>query len=192
MNRLQKEDNVSGLKVVLTLPALQIAKTPEEYSRILDAMLSLYHQHDAYFIVQSNFDRPQLLKYANGTVDESRILTFADHVEPWFEFIATMDILVSTRIHGGMAGISNQVPAVIIPTDFRIVELVNAMKLPMLPMDKVVGGEKYTSLLQLLNDVPVDFDAFEENRRRKLKEYKRIVEGIGLEMDPELVAIAKQ
>lgn len=55
-------------------------------------------------------------KYANGDVDESRMLTFKHSVEPWFDFISTVDVGVSTRIHGGMAGIAKGVPAVIIPT----------------------------------------------------------------------------
>ena len=186
-------EEAKKLKIVLTVPAIQLNSPTKGhlYRRLTDMLLSLYEQHDCYFIMQSDYDRPNLMHYTNHTLDPSRVLTFDDKVEEWFEFISGMDIVVSTRIHGGMAGISNQVPAVIIPTDFRILELVNAMKLPTLPMGNV-ETTKYDSLMQLMEDIPVDYEGFETNRRRKIREYKRMLEGIGLEIEPNLAAIIDQ
>ena len=65
------------------------------------------------------------------------------------------------------------------------------MKLPVLPMEKTLE-RKYKSLLDIINDVSVDFDEFEKNRRDKLKQYKRILEDVGLEIDPALNAILTQ
>eukprot|EP00970_Alexandrium_tamarense_P016612 scaffold6940_cov211-Alexandrium_tamarense.AAC.3 len=90
-----------------------------------------------------------------------------------------------------MAGIAKGVPAVIIPTDFRILELVEAMKLPALAVD-TIEKERHSSLINIMEDAPFDHVAFEANRRQKIKEYKRILEDVGLEIDPSLSAIVKQ
>ncbi len=179
-----------SLKVALALPA--VPSGSKDYGPAIDLLLSIFAQHDCYFIIQSGTYGRQLVDYTNGTIDESKILQFEDQVEPWFDFMKeSVDFVVSYRIHGAMAAISNEVPAVIIPTDFRILELVNAMKLPLLPMEKT-KTKKYTSILDIVDDVSVDFTAFEQNRRDKLKEYKRILGGVGLEIDPTLNAILTQ
>ena len=181
----------NSLKVALALPALQMMD--EDYGPALDLLMSIFAQHDCYFILQSSYDRPQLNKYTNGSIDKSKILEFDDHVEPWFDFMKkSVDFVVSYRIHGAMAAISNEVPAIVIPTDFRILELVNAMKLPIiLPMENT-KTKKYTSILDIIDDVSVNFDDFEQNRRDKLKQYKRILLDVGLEIDPALNAILTQ
>ena len=189
---LRVKKGSKSLKVALALPALQ--SSHKDYDPAVDLLMSIFTQHDCYFIMQSDYDRGQLIRYAADRkiiISDSRILSFDDHVEPWFDFIKTMDFAVSFRIHGAMAAISNEIPAVVIPTDFRILELVNAMKLPLLPMEKT-KEKKYESLLDIINDVSVDFDEFEKNRRDKLKQYKRILEDVGLEIDPALNAILNQ
>ena len=74
-----------------------------------------------------SYDKGQLLKFGGDRVDKSKVLFFKDGVEDWFEFTQGLDFLVSTRIHGGMAGVTVGVPTLFLPTDFRIMELVNAM-----------------------------------------------------------------
>jgi len=190
LQKLKKGGTESkSLKVVLALPALQT--TNANYGPAIDLLMSIFTQHDCYFIMQSNYDRPQLMKYTDFIIDKSKILVFDDHVEPWFDFMKTIDFTVSYRIHGAMAAISNEVPAVVIPTDFRIVELVNAMKLPTLSMDKT-KTKNYTSIIDILDDISVNFTEFEQNRRDKLKQYKRILGDAGLDIDPALNAILTQ
>ena len=95
-----------SLKVALALPALKSSQ--KDYEPAVDLLMSIFTQHDCYFIKQSEYDRDQLIRYAanrNITISDSRILSFDDHVEPWFDFIKTMDFVVSFRIHGAMAAI---------------------------------------------------------------------------------------
>jgi len=174
------------LKVGIALPALK--DSTDMYSKIVDMLLLVCKSHDCYFIAQAPNDKPQLLKHAKGKVDREKILHFREGVESWFKFIRSLDFVVSTRIHGGMAGIANDIPTIIVPTDFRILELVNAMKLPHISFEDATNRD-YESLFDLITAAKKDFKEFERKRRNHLKEYKRILESAGLEMDPALLDI---
>lgn len=177
------------LKVAITLPA--DGHTDPEYKRMVDILLSIYQQHDCYFIMQDSGDKNKLQRHASGKFQLARLVTFEHSVESWFDFMSEFDLVVSTRIHGGMAGIARGVPVVFVPTDFRILELVEAMELPFLSLEKL-DTKRHSSLINILEDVPFDTVKFEANRREKIKEYKRILADVGLEIDPELEAIIKQ
>ena len=147
--------------------------------------------HDCYFIVQMSYDRGQLLKFGGDRVKEKNVMQFRDGVEDWFEFMKGLDLAVSTRIHGGMAGVAVGLPTLFLPTDFRIMELVNAMKLPHIPFESF-SSKNYTSLDQMMKAATNDFAQFEANRRDRLKEYRRLLNSVGVEMDPALVDILQQ
>ena len=175
------------MKIGIGLPTLILGRDPQ-YEEIIDTLLSVCEKHDCYFIVQAPYDKPQLLEYAGDKVDKEKVLHFSEGIEDWFEFMRTLDFVVSTRIHGGMAGIINDIPTIIIPTDYRILELVNAMVLPHISFDDA-REKDFTSLAELMAATNKDFKRFEANRRNRLKEYKRMLESIDLEMDPALVDI---
>lgn len=175
------------MKIGIGLPALILGRDPQ-YKQLIDTLLSVCEKHDCYFIVQAPCDKPQLLEYAGDKVDKEKVLHFSEGIEDWFGFMRTLDFVVSTRIHGGMAGIINDIPTIIIPTDYRILELVNAMVLPHISFDDA-REKDFTSLAELMAVTKKDFKRFEANRRNRLKEYKRMLESIDLEMCPTLVDI---
>lgn len=175
------------MKIGIGLPALILGRDPQ-YKQLIDTLLSVCEKHDCYFIVQAPYDKPQLLEYAGDKVDKKKVLHFSEGIEDWFGFMRTLDFVVSTRIHGGMAGIINDIPTIIIPTDYRILELVNAMVLPHISFDDA-REKDFTSLVELMAATKKDFKRFEANRRNRLKEYKRMLESIDLEMCPTLVDI---
>lgn len=176
----------SSLKIGVALPAIR--SHDPNYHRVVGNLLSICEPHDCYFIMQAGYDRGQLLKFGGGRVDKSKVLWFRDGVEDWFEFMQGLDFLVSTRIHGGMAGVAVGVPTMVLPTDFRIMELVNAMKLPHIPFEDF-SSTNYTSLDQMMKAATKDFVEFEANRLNRLREYHRLLTSVGLEMDPALVEI---
>lgn len=180
-----------SMKIGIALPAILVhidAANAAKYGKVIDMLLSVCEGHDCHFIVQCAYDEKQLVTYAGDKIDKTKIIKFSEGVEDWFPFMRTLDFVVSTRIHGGMAGISNEVPTVIVPTDLRILELINAMKLPSIPLDDVVGKD-FTSLGELMEAATVDFEEFEITRRSNLREYKQILESVGLKMDPVLLDI---
>ena len=75
-----------------------------------------------------------------------------------------------------------------IPTDYRIQEATGEMKPPKVPIKQVIENE-YFSLLSLAVDTKVDFESFEKNRREKISIYKKMMNKIGLQMDPSLESI---
>ena len=105
-------------------------------------LLEIYELHDCVFILQMGYDKPHILKMecAKNGVDQSWILKF-DNVEDWRTNMSGFDLIVSTRIHGCMAGISAGTPCFVIPTDFQIQVLVNAMQIPTVSMEKLCVGE---------------------------------------------------
>lgn len=179
LNKLKKRDKI---KVGLTLPKLGLSK----YTRhaLMVHLEKIYKgNNDAYFILQSPADRDLASKIAR----QANIIIF-DNVEDWTAFTADLDILISFRIHGGMAGIIAGTPAVIVPTDIRILELVNVMRLPSISIKEFLKADP-DNLVSLLQLVEPDFDAFENNRRNKITDYLGILKRVGLEMDPALMVI---
>ena len=62
-----------------------------------------------------------------------------------------------------MAVILNGIPTIVIPTDMRILELVNAMKVPSISFEDAMN-KTFVSLLELMRAAKKDFIAFETNR----------------------------
>ena len=122
------------MKIGIGIPALKGSK----YEQIMDSLLSPCDQHDCYFIVQT--DKLQLLSHAQDKVDQEKVLHFNEGIEDWFKFIRTIDFMVSTRIHGGMAALDNEIPTIIVPTDLRTLELENAMKLTHISFENTTNG----------------------------------------------------
>jgi len=99
------------------------------------------------------------------------------------------------RIHGGMSGISAGVPTIVIPTDYRMQELVDAMRVPHVTLEQLESEDElhYShDLAELLDKAHyTDFGDFERNRRNKISRWKGILETVGVQMDPALTDILK-
>lgn len=175
-----------NLKIGIGLPAIVHDKI--KYAEVVNLLLAVCKKHDCHFIVHAPYDKNLLLKHAGDKVDETNIHHFSSGVETWFQFMDQLDFVVSTRIHGGMAGIINRIPSIIIPTDIRIFELINAMKLPHISIGDAIN-KNVTSLQALMGATKKNFIEFEKNRVDYLRDYKRILESVGLMMDPLLLDV---
>lgn len=184
--------NGKRLKIGMALPAIMRTRDTKSYDTYVDLLLSICVDHECHFILQSGYDQGQFLKYAKmkgmTSITKQSTHHFKTGVENWFEFMPSLDFMVSCRIHGGMAAIVNNVPTIVIPHDYRIMELVNAMMLPHISIHDATNMN-VSSLEMLMAVANKDFKAFEANRRDLLREYKRMLESIGLEMDSQLLAI---
>ena len=198
---LRKLASKEKIKVVLILPAMQPKQRPEDYDLLVGMLVEIYEKHDCVFILQMGYDVVNLqahMKASNkNAVPEERRVTFY-HVEDWLEYVKDFDLVVTTRIHGGMGGVSTSTPTFVIPTDYRILELVDAMQIPKLPMEKIrayyAGGrlsDDGVDVGYLMNIVEKDFESFERNRIDKLRNYVGILNNSGLEMDPKLLEIVR-
>jgi hypothetical protein len=174
-------------KLVITTPG-GFFSNPTMFSRVLNMLARLYQDHDTHIILQEESDAKFLHTdpAASEILKGGRIVHF-QHAEQWREYLSDADLVISSKIHGCMAGISVGTPSIVIPWDIRILELAEAMVIPTLRLQKIAVG--LDRLEQILPLVERDFDRFETSRRQKLGEYARMLNGIGLEMDPTLLPL---
>jgi hypothetical protein len=113
-------------------------------------------------------------------------------IDPWMDFLKTQDLVLGARIHGAMIGLAASVPSVAIPTDMRIFELADIMKIPRVQVhDPTLTGE--FDLAKFLEASIASFDGkvFDENRMAMIRKYKIMLNAIGVEIDPVLDLISQ-
>jgi Polysaccharide pyruvyl transferase len=203
-------DTKGSIRIALAAPTLGVGKTFTTAYRLMATIISQYG-NQVTIISQSEKDPIRFNEYLqtkwrnmnptsslleDGAVKYERYR----NVESWLEGTKKYDLCISFRIHGSMPFYSSGAPAVIIPTDFRIMELINAMKLPHVLPDELnqfmlwnAMRDDKPSLPSLLmeNAKNTNFTAFEVNRREKLVMWKSILAEAGLEMDPALLRIVQ-
>lgn len=178
------------LDVVLVLPELNgegfVGLGSAAFSAITNLYANICKRHTCSFVVQNEWTDKQYfleLDYAAEFVDESQFHLFSGEVDEWLDFVKEKDFVVSARIAGGMAGIATGVPSIIIPTDYRIEEAAEEMKVPIVTVKKIIE-RKYTAVIELMEDAEINFKDFEISRRDKISTYKGLINKSGLEMDP--------
>uniref|UniRef100_A0A7S2YLZ2 Polysaccharide pyruvyl transferase domain-containing protein n=1 Tax=Entomoneis paludosa TaxID=265537 RepID=A0A7S2YLZ2_9STRA len=184
------------LNLVLTMPAFNPHVADPLQAKHRDVMGKYLSRLDktsksSFWIKQMSFDDANLHVWEqqyNFTADWRQY----DNVDAWkHDIIAhNTDLVISTRIHGGMMGLASETPTIVIATDFRILELVEAMKIPHLTMDDVHDKGALKKVANVLKFARFqDFDAFEQNRRLRLQQWKDILATGNLELDPTMQRI---
>lgn len=183
------------LEIVLVLPELNgqgfVGAESRPHKEISKLYANICKEHICTFVVQNeSTDKQHFLAYDHAikSVYNAPFNTFQNDVHEWLDFVRDKDFVVSCRIRGGMAGISTGVPTIIIPTDYRIQEATEEMKIPKVSINQVIEN-KYTSFSELFRDAKVDFKSFEINRRDKISIYKKMMNKSGFQMDPTLESI---
>lgn len=156
------------------------------HKRVVQLFANVAANYDTTVIIQVEKDRARIEEM--GVDVKTKIF---NNVEEWFDFTASVDLILSARIHGGMAGIARSTPTVVIPTDLRIQELADTMKIPQLAFEQLKRVDP-TNLLSLQPLLTTDFAAFEENRRRLLNQWANILKEADLEVHPDLLQVLKQ
>jgi drug/metabolite transporter (DMT)-like permease len=188
---LKKLDNGETIKMALALPALSASMRHEGdkkralHKTVMDLFVNLAKHHDAIVVIQDGSDLHWLEKWP--LLKHAHNVSF-DNAEQWFNLTSNVDLVLSGRIHGGMAGIASSAPTLVIPTDLRIRELVDAMLIPSLSAERINSDMDVATLLRLAN---VDFKAFEANRRQRILQYIGILREADLEMNPKLLEVVK-
>jgi hypothetical protein len=107
--------------------------------------------------------------------------------EAWIAAAKTHDLAVGTRFHGVMAGIQAGVPGIFLAHDSRTNEMIESMKLPMLPLSVF---EKSPRLADAIDAVSFDGEAFDANRARIASLMTRRLESCGLEVAAYVKSLA--
>ena len=189
--KMQEKWNKAGQKLKMGKKLRLAIALPAHYRReILDFFWSLHRQHDVVFIPQDQKDDKIVLehyeKYASKNDVAPKFRVF-NNTEEWLDYMEDeIEFVVSSRIHGSMGAISAGTPAVVIPTDTRIMELLDAMHIPHLKLDQF-AKEKPKNLIDCMKLAHnTNFDGFEANRIKRLSEWKDILAEANIEMDPKL------
>lgn len=182
----------SSLKLAIHLPQLQ--RGGRFHEMVYDILIKVYIDYDAIVVLQSTYDRPQLqvrFKKAGIEWNTSRIKFFVD-VQAWMHELKQVDFVIGCRIHGTMAAVSAGTASLILPTDFRTLEMAQAMNLPSVFGTELNALQVETfNLPKLIKQVAanLNFDAFERTRRVAIETYRDMLQGMDLEIHPELLQV---
>lgn len=109
-------------------------------------------------------------------------------VDQWRDCVEKFPLVLGTRLHGNMVGISAGVPSVFIAHDSRTSELVEIMKLPTVEMEAVESANSARDLLTKVDFNAADFDA---NRQEIAKQYIKLFDGLGLKSSADLARLSR-
>jgi len=187
------------LRIAMAMPTVlppgTSAKAKENQETLVRAMNTLLAQNkESVVIAQTKYDSSLLWSENLG-----QIRHFYD-VRKWREFLGgtgasatgfghdrPFDFFIGGRIHGSMAAISVGVPTVIIPNDYRILELAEVMRLPIIhELDRTNPGTRVEQFFAPTFD-PDAFDAHRVDVARKLVAHFA-EEGVSL--NPEVAELA--
>merc|ERR1712007_93529 len=117
-------------------------------------------------------------KKAGVDWNTSRIKFFVD-VQAWMHELNQVDFVIGCRIHGTMAAVSAGTAPLILPTDFRTLEMAQAMNLPSVFGTELSALKVETfNLPKLIQKVATnfDFDVFERTRRAAIETYRDMLQ----------------
>lgn len=172
---ISKELSGKRLRVVLTVPAGSHALVMAE-----KLIIAIAQEHEVLIILQMFEDHGfinNLARKYNVDLPARYFVSIFD----WVGVVKTYDIVISTRIHGGMAAVAAGVPFFVVATDIRILELAESMAIPYQLHSSV--SEEF-NFRKFITDVKINGTFFDETRIKAAKRYTDMVESIGLEVNP--------
>ena len=102
------------------------------------AMLQLVQQNEGSFvIIQESFNLQEIhnrIQNLLGVKFPKEKIRFFYRIEDWFDAVRSVDIQVGSKIHGAMVALAVETPLLLLPPDWRVQEMADAMKLPALPI----------------------------------------------------------
>jgi hypothetical protein len=105
-----------------------------------------------------------------------RNLTFFTDLPTWKEYLATFDLIVGSRFHGGVMGTLAGAPSLILSSDLRTRELVEYHQLPYMPLANFTRGMTPEFLMER-----IDYRRFQRDLPRQRQAYKLFLIKNGLE-----------
>ena len=119
-------------------------------------------------------------------VVKERFRVFFD-ADEWLSFMPQCDLVLGARIHGNMFAIQSEVAAVCIYHDARTLELCETTGLPSISLD---DAEASGSLVDLMERVSFDGEAYDRKRASLAARYCQIFEQAYIEVEPRLRVLA--
>ena len=165
------------------------------------AMLQLVQQNeDSFVIVQESFNlqliHDRIQKLLGVTFPKSKVRFFY-RIEDWFDALRTVDIQVGSKIHGAMASLAVETPFLLLPPDWRVQEMADAMKLPALSscswcqLTEWAANPTANGLVTIAAST-FQAEAFDTRRQELACKNLELFHAIGLPLHPEVVPLCHQ
>lgn len=113
-----------------------------------------------------------------------------DSVPSWLLHLRSLDLVVSTRIHGAQLALQSGTPAVCIAVDARQLELCEIMQIPYIDSSELLRELSLDLIRERL--AAVDWDEFDANRRHLARRFIAFLTRNGLEPTIQLSQLATQ
>lgn len=95
---------------------------------------------------------------------------FPNRYKLWFDIIGSHDFVIGARLHGCIAALIQEVPAILVPRDLRMREIADFYNIPTASIEDI----KEKSIKQLFDEV--DFSNFKKTLKDRYKNYYDFLE----------------
>lgn len=172
------------LRLAFGLPALW----SDELAHLF---VSAGREHPDFIVVlqmEVDVDSVRRLQKMGLHVHHSQVRLF-DSVAEWVATLATCDVYIGARIHGGLAATAASTPAVVVATDVRMDELAKRVGLPTVRATSLSAQPIFGAFL---NQRAASFNgtAFDRNRREIARGYVEIFTALGVPASQHVRQIA--
>lgn len=107
-------------------------------------------------------------------------------VDAWINHISYFSRSIGTRIHGSVLSLSATTPTICITHDSRTKELCHVMQIPSITCESI---NKDNTIDEIFDEITLDAESFNENRRELAKQYQLLLLELGLSESSHLKKI---
>lgn len=142
---------------------------------------------NSLFYAQTTYDL-KMMEQFGVPFNRTRVFT---NLEDWVESLKGMDMAFGSRIHGSMAAVAAGVPILVIAIDYRVLELVQQMRLPFLTQyeDSILGGR--FDLAELASSSSFKGTDFDKNRCETARFVAKVYHDSGSKVQPHILRLAQ-
>ena len=185
LRRRVSEKGGSPLRLVFGMPK-------HWCNELAELFVSAGRAHPDFLIVlqtESDVSSVRQLRGIGLKVRDDQVKIFTSVTE-WVATLASYDLYIGARIHGGMAATAASVPAVLVATDTRIDELAKRMEIPTV---REITLPKQLSLKVFLDCCVPRFNGavFDQNRARIAKKYVHVFHALQVPLSQHVWRISQ-
>ena len=122
----------------------------------------LYQQEMSHYLQFNDY------KTVLATINRNGI--FPNRYQLWFDIIGAHDFVIGARLHGCIAALVQEVPAILVPRDLRMMEIANFYNIPTVSIEDM----QKKSIYQVFEEV--DFSNFKKTYKDRYKNYYAFLE----------------
>jgi len=137
---------------------------------------------EVYFTDNLKDDQELLNVHLNKLGDQRALALIKENgvfhykFQEWFDYIKTRDFILGARLHGCIAALIQQIPAVLLARDLRVQEMAEFFNIPVVPF---INLSSKKSVQQIFEEA--DYSAFNKTYKLRYDNYVKFLNDNGLE-----------